>query len=35
MVADLYHVIEKLTMDLREIKGENDQLRQMILQMKN
>ncbi|HYZ96780.1 MAG TPA: hypothetical protein VE524_09320 [Nitrososphaeraceae archaeon] len=34
IMADIYSIIEKLTLELRYVKSENEQLRQMILQMK-
>ncbi len=34
IMADIYSIIEKLMLELRYVKSENEQLRQMILQMK-
>jgi hypothetical protein len=34
IMADIYSMIEKLMSELRNVKGENEQLRQMIMQMK-
>jgi hypothetical protein len=34
IMADIYTVIENLALELRNIKSENEQLRQMILQMR-
>ncbi len=34
IMADIYSVLEKLSLEMRNVKSENEQLRQMILQMK-
>ena len=33
IMADIYSLIETLTMELREVKNENERLRQMVSQM--
>ncbi len=34
IMADIYSITEKISVELRYVKSENEQLRQMILQMK-
>ncbi|MEJ7642471.1 MAG: hypothetical protein WKF36_09805 [Candidatus Nitrosocosmicus sp.] len=34
IMADIYSIIEKISVEVRYVKSENEQLRQIILQMK-